>query len=266
MAANMMYTAVAGLDTFNEALTVVSDNIANANTTGFKSNTVDFGDLVSGLIATADGNPTAQGVGSSVLGVTADFSTGAQVQTGNWSDLMNQGTGFFAVENPTSKAVSYTRDGSFEVNSSGLLTDMESNDVLDSAGNTITIASGTTDLTVDQFGNISGVLSGATTASYIDTVGVTSFSNPNGLIREGNNDYATGANVGTITIANPVAGVTGATGDTAGTVISGALEGSNVDLTAQMVNLIDYQADYQGNSKSISIASENLQTVVNLIR
>ena len=51
-----MYTAVAGLNTFNEALSVVSDNIANANTTGFKSNTVDFGDLVSGLIATADNN------------------------------------------------------------------------------------------------------------------------------------------------------------------------------------------------------------------
>ena len=64
MAANMMYTALAGLNTFNTALSVVSDNIANANTTGFKSNTVDFGDLVSGLIPTADGNTTAQGVGS----------------------------------------------------------------------------------------------------------------------------------------------------------------------------------------------------------
>jgi flagellar hook protein FlgE len=266
MAANMMYTAVSGLDTFNEALSIVSDNIANANTTGWKTNIVDFGDMVSGLIATADGVPTAQGVGSSVLGVTSNFTTGAEIQTGNWSDLMNQGTGFFSVQNPTSNAVSYTRDGSFEVNSAGLLTDMEGNDVLDSAGKTITIASGTTDLTVDQFGNLTGVLSGATTATYIDTVGVTTFSNPNGLIREGNNDYAAGANVGTITIANPVSGANGATSDLAGTVISGALEGSNVDLTAQMVNLIDYQADYQANSKSISTASEDLQTVVNLIR
>ena len=57
MAANMMYTAVAGLNTFNTALSVVSDNIANANTTGLKSNTVDFGDLVSGLIATQTATP-----------------------------------------------------------------------------------------------------------------------------------------------------------------------------------------------------------------
>jgi flagellar basal body rod protein FlgG len=266
MSANMMYTAVAGLDTFNEALSVVSDNIANANTTGFKSNTVDFGDLVSGLIATSDGAPTAQGVGSSVLGVTSDFTTGAEIQTGNWSDLMNQGTGFFAVQNPTSNAISYTRDGSFELNSKGLLTDMNGNDVLDSAGNTITVAAGTTDLSVDQFGNLSGVLTGATTATYIDTIGVTSFSNPNGLIREGSNDFTAGANVGTVTVANPIAGAGGATSDTAGTVISGALEGSNVDLTSQMVNLINYQADYQANSKSISTASTDLQTVVNLIR
>ncbi len=266
MAANMMYTAVAGLDTFNEALSIVSDNIANANTTGWKSNTVDFGDLVSGLIATSDGVPTTQGVGSSVLGVTSDFTTGAEIQTGNWSDLMNQGTGFFAVQNPASNAVSYTRDGSFELNSAGLLTDMKGDDVLDSAGNTITVAAGTTDLSFDQFGNLSGVLTGATTATYIDTVGVTTFSNPNGLIREGNNDYAAGANVGTVTVANPIAGANGATSDTAGTVISGALEGSNVDLTAQMVNLINYQADYQANSKSISTASTDLQTVVNLIR
>ena len=266
MSANMMYTAVAGLDTFNEALSIVSDNIANANTTGWKANTVDFGDLVSGLIATSDGVPTSQGVGSTVLGVTSDFTTGSEIQTGNWSDLMNQGNGFFAVQNPTSKAVSYTRDGSFELNSAGLLTDMKGNDVLDSAGNTVTVAAGTTDLSIDQFGNLSGILTGATTPTYIDTVGVTTFSNPNGLIREGNNDYTAGANVGTITIANPIAGAGGAAQDTAGTVISGALEGSNVDLTSQMVNLIDYQADYQANSKSIETGNTLLQTVVNLIR
>ncbi len=265
MAADMMYTALSGLDTFNTALSVVSDNIANANTTGFKCNTVDFGDLVSGLISTADGAPTAQGVGSSVLGITSDFTTGSEIQTGNWSDLMLQGTGFFSVENPTSNAVSYTRDGAFSVNSAGLLTDESGNDVLDSGGKTITIAAGTTDLSVDQFGNITGIAPGATTATYIDTIGITTFSNPNGLVREGKNDYTPGPNAGAPIVANP-AGQGGATSDTGGTIISGALEGSNVDLTAQMVNLIDYQADYQANSKSIETGNTLLQTVVNLIR
>ena len=266
MAADMMYTALSGINSFNTALTVISDNISNSGTTAFKASTVDFGDLVSGLISTADGAPTAQGVGSSVLGITSDFQTGSEIQTGNWSDVMIQGDGFFSVENPTSSAVSYTRDGSFQVNGTGLLTDMNGNEVLDSAQATITIAPGTTDLSVDQFGNITGILSGATTATYIDTIGITTFSNPNGLIRQGKNDFMAGGNVGTVAVANPVSGAAGATSDTAGTIISGALEGSNVDLTAQMVNLIDYQADYQANSKSIETGNTLLQTVVNLIR
>ena len=83
MAADMMYTALSGLDTFNSALSVVSDNIANANTTGWKSNTVDFGDLVSGMLPTADGVTTAQGVGSTVLGINSDFATGSEVQSGS---------------------------------------------------------------------------------------------------------------------------------------------------------------------------------------
>src|SRR5208337_2240209 len=126
MAADMMYTALAGLNTFNTALSVVSDNISNANTTGFKSNTVDFGDMVSGLISTPNaGNAVAAGSGSTVLDVETNFTTGSeQVVTGTWSDLMIQGTGFFSVENPTSSAVSYTRDGEFQVNSKGDLVDM----------------------------------------------------------------------------------------------------------------------------------------------
>ena len=205
MAANMMYTAVAGLNTFNEALSVVSDNIANANTTGFKSNTVDFGDLVSGLIATADAVPLrAQGVGSTILGVSTNFTTGSEIQTGTWSDLMIQGTGFFSVQNPTSSADSYTRDGSFEVNSSAYLTDMEGNEVLDSAGKTITIdrpeAPHTPVMPSTSIGKITGTITTGTTAIPIGQLGVTTFSNPNGLIRDGDNYYTPGANAGTVTI------------------------------------------------------------------
>ncbi len=261
MAASMMYTALAGLNTFNTALTVVSDNIANANTTGFKSNTVDFGDLVSGLIATPNAaNSVAEGAGSTVLGVETDFSTGSEIQTGTWSDLMLQGGGFFSVQNPAaSSPIEYTRDGSFEVNSSGVLTDMNGNDVLDVKGKTITITPGTyTSVAVDQSGDVNGTTSAGVTTT-IDTIGITTFSNPNGLIRVGENDYSAGANAGTVTLAAAGTGQ-------AGTITSGALEGSNVDLTAQMVNLIDYQADYQANSKSISTDSTDLQTVVNLIR
>ena len=261
MAANMMSTALAGLNTFNTALSIVSDNIANANTTGWKSNTVDFGDLVSGLLATSSSNTTAQGVGSSVLGVRSDFTTGSEVQTGTWSDLMIQGSGFFSVQDPTSSLVSYTRDGSFQVDTSGYLTDMNGNQVLDVSGKPIQITNPSTysSFAIDKYGNLTGTDSTGA-VSQIDQIGISTFSNPNGLVREGNNDYTPGSSAGA-----PTTPATAGTGQ-AGTIISGALEGSNVDLTAQMVNLINYQADYQANSKSIETGNTLLQTVVNLIR
>jgi flagellar hook protein FlgE len=260
MSDNMMYTAIAGLNTFNEALSVVADNIANANTTGFKSNTVDFGDLVSGLIATSNNNTVAQGVGSTILGVTADFTTGSEIQTGTWSDLMIQGNGFFAVKD-SGGATYYTRDGSFSINSSGVLSDANGNEVLDDTGAPITVAnpSSYVSFAVDKYGNLTGTDSTGTVTT-LGTIGVTTFSNPNGLIRDGNNYYTPGANAGIQ--SSPFSADTGQ----AGQIISGALEDSNVDLTAQMVNLIDYQADYQANSKSITTDNEMIQTITNLIR
>ncbi|MGA2733676.1 MAG: flagellar hook basal-body protein [Syntrophobacteraceae bacterium] len=263
MSADLMYTALAGLNTFNTALSVVSDNISNANTTGFKSNTVDFGDIVSGLIATSNaGNAVAAGAGSSVLNVETNFTTGsAQAQTGTWSDLMIQGSGFFSAENASSKAVYYTRDGEFQVNASGDLVDTNGNDVLSSSGKAITGLDPSTysSFSIDQNGNIDGTAISTGAVTTIGVIGVTTFSNQNGLIRIGENDYTPGGNAGTAT--------TGAAGaGQAGTISSGALEGSNVDLTQQMVNLIDYQADYQACSKAVTTGNNNLQTVVSLIR
>ena len=116
-----------------------------------------------------------------------------------------------------------------------------------------------TSFAVDKFGNLTGT-DAAGVVTNLGTIGVTTFSNPNGLVREGKNDYAPGSSAGP-----PTTPATAGTGQ-AGTIISGALEGSNVDLTAQMVNLINYQADYQANSKSIETGNTLLQTVVNLIR
>lgn len=262
MSSNMMYTAISGLNTFNEALSVVSNNIANANTTAYKSETVDFGDLVSGYMPTVYSDDTSQGVGSTILSTSSDQTTGTEMETNTWSDLMLQGGGYFEVQNPTSSADYYTRDGSFEVNSSGYLTDMDGNEVLDSTGNAISVApaSGTTysSYSIDQYGNIYGVQTNGTQVS-IDQIGVTSFSNPSGLVSDGNNLMSPGTNSGSATPGTAGSGQ-------AGTIISGALEDSNVDITQQMVNLIDYQADYQANSKSITTGNTLLQTVVNLIQ
>ncbi|MDR3570047.1 MAG: flagellar hook basal-body protein [Syntrophobacteraceae bacterium] len=266
MSANMMYTAISGLGTFNEALSVVSDNIANANTTAYKSQTVDFGNLVSGFMPTVyDNNTTSQGVGSSILSTASNQNTGTEVQTSLWSDLMLQGGGFFTVQNTHSNADYYTRDGSFEVNPTGYLTDKNGNEVLDGSGSPIQVEADPTNpvyssYSIDQFGNLSGITSAGSTAT-IGQLGVTTFSNPSGLVSVGNNMFTTGntgSNAGTAVVGTAGAGQ-------AGTILSGALEGSNVDLTTQMVNMINFQADYQANSKSIVTANTLLQTVVNLI-
>ncbi len=260
-----MYTAIAGLNTFNEALSVVSDNIANANTTGFKDNTVDFGDLVSGIIATANSsNITAQGVGSAITGVSTNYTTGPEIQTGTWSDCMIQGNGFFEVQNPTTGQTSYTRDGAFQLNSSGYLVDTNGNEVLNNAQQTIQVEPTPTAPTYSSYaigedGQITGTNATGTVPIPNGQLGVFTFPNSNGLIRDGDNYYTPGTSAGAVIVG------TAGTGQ-AGLITSGALEGSNVDLTSEMVNLIDYQADYQANSKSITTANTLLQTVVDLIR
>ncbi|MGA2403223.1 MAG: flagellar hook basal-body protein [Syntrophobacteraceae bacterium] len=262
MSNNMMYTAISGLDTFSSALSVISDNIANANTTAYKSNTLDFGDLVSGFLPTTNVHSTAQGVGSMVLGVTSDFGTGGQIQTGTWSNLMIQGNGFFCVQDPTTKTDYYTRDGSFQLGADGYLEDMHGNQVLESDGKTpiqIEAKPATpvySSYAIDKFGNVTGTAASGTVTT-IGQIGVTTFPNPNGLIRDGQNMYTPGSSAGAAILGTAGSGQ-------AGPITSGTLEGSNVDLTTQMVDLITYQADYQANSKSVQTGNDLLQTVVNL--
>jgi flagellar hook protein FlgE len=265
MAANMMYTALSGLDVFNEALSVTSNNIANANTTAYKSQSLDFGNMVSGLMQTVYSDDTSQGVGATILGTTSDQSTGVEQKTNTWSDLMLQGGGFFKVQNPTTTVDSYTRDGSFQVNSAGNLTDMAGNNVLSSTDAVINLTPPTTttptvytSYSVDQSGVV-WALQASGVETSIAQIGVSTFSNPSALVSNGDNLLSPGVNSGTPTLGTAGSGM-------AGTIISGALESSNVDLTQQMVDLINYQADYQANSKSIATGDNILQTVVNLIQ
>ncbi|MFZ2445926.1 MAG: flagellar hook basal-body protein [Syntrophobacteraceae bacterium] len=260
---NSMFTAVTGLDTFGTALSIVSDNIANANSTGFKSGTARFGDLVSGYYATQAAEPQSQGTGTSLLGVATDFTTGPTVHTGTWSNAMIQGNGFFSVRD-TNNTTLYTRDGSFRVDATGQLTNMNGYEVLGSDGNPIQVddpaAPAYVGYEINNAGEIYGTPSGGGTRVLIGTLMLTTFPNQEGLIRNGSNMYTPGADAGT-----PVTNA-GGTNTQAGEVIAGALEGSNVDLAEQMVNMIIYQSDYTANSKAITTANNMLDTVVNLVR
>jgi flagellar basal body rod protein FlgG len=198
-----------------------------------------------------------------MVGIATDFSTGPTLQTGTWSNAMIQGNGFFSVQN-TNGVTNYTRDGSFRVDSSGYLSNMEGDQVLGSDGKPIQIEADPTNPTytsyqINKAGQIYGTLPGGTSTALIGTLRVSTFPNQEGLIRNGNNLYYPGASAGA-----PIDS-TGGVGQ-AGTITAGAIEGSNVDIGKEMVNMIIDQSDYTANSKSIQTANEMLQTVVNIIR
>jgi flagellar hook protein FlgE len=249
--------------------------VANANTTGFKANMVRFCDMVDGYVSTQASDTDRAGAGSAILGVGTDFAQGSMINTSTWSDLAISGDGFFNVQNLDAAGnltgpVYQTRDGSFHLDKNGYLVNNLGYAVLDATGTGAirvepTPANPTyTNYRVDADGNIWGT---PTTADPVTgfapvirgQIGLTTFPNPEGLIRMGSNLYSQGPEAGTAVTAAPNSGPRGF-------ILDLTLENSNVDLATEMVNMIIYQADYNANSKSITVASQMLETMVNLIR
>jgi flagellar hook protein FlgE len=264
-----MYIGVSGLNAFGSAMTVLSDNVANANTTGFKSSEVRFGDLVSSYYVTQGIDNDRQGSGTSILGVSSDFSQGPIQTTSNWSDVAINGTGFYNVQlmstpGTLSGTVYYTRDGSFHMDSSGYLVNSQGYAVLNSAGAAIQVEPTPatpvyTNYTIDTDGIIWGTPVAGGAAVNRGQLRVTTFPNQDGLIRSGGNLFTVGTQAGT-----PVNSV--ANTASTGSILSRAIEGSNVDIASEMVTMIVYQADYTANSKSITVGDNMLNVVINLIQ
>jgi flagellar hook protein FlgE len=265
-----LYIGVSGLNSFGSALAVVSDNVANANTTAFKSSSARFGDLVSSYYSTQSRDTDRAGAGSSILGISTDFGQGSIISTSDWTDLALNGEGFFSLRlldatgAPTG-ATSYTRDGSFSVDQNGYLVNSQGFGVLGSDGNPIRVEPDpahpvNTNYIFDANGQLWGSpIAGGAAVTIGAPLRISTFPNQDGLIRQGANRYSVGPETGT-----PV----DSTANTAATgqILSRSLEGSNVDLASQMVNMIIYQADFNANSKSITTGDNMLNTVVNLIR
>jgi flagellar hook protein FlgE len=271
-----LYIGVSGLNTFGSALAVVSDNVANANTTGFKGSSVRFGDMVSSFYATQSQDTDRAGAGSNILGIATNFSQGPIVGTSDWTDLAINGEGFFDMQmldssNAPTGQIYYTRDGSFHVNAAGYLVNSQGYGVLDSTGAPLQAEPSPsnpqyTNYTFDASGQLRGTYTrdiGAFKAGDVTTIGgplrISLFPNQDGLIRQGANLFSIGPEAGAPynTVAN-----TASTGQ----VLSRNIEGSNVDLASEMVNMIIYQADYNANSKSITTGDNMLNTVISLIR
>lgn len=266
------YTSLSGLRAAQTDLGVIAHNIANAETTGFKKSDTQFADLVAG--GAASDPRMMKGIGVAVSAIAQNFTLGAVEQTGNVTDLAITGDGFFAVRNGESGKTAFTRNGAFMLDQGGFVHDGAGNRLqmigVDGSGNPV--ASGATADTRLPLANPAGAdLAGVTigkdgtiSAAYADgavtnvgRVALASFTSPVGLRPLGNSKWeATGLS------GAPEIGFPG--GGRNGTLLSGALERSNVDLAEEMVGLISAQRNFQANAKAIDTASQLSQTIINL--
>ena len=255
-----LWVAKTGLDAQQTRMDVISNNLANANTTGFKSARASFQDLVYQNLRQPGGQTTEQtqapsglmlGTGVRVAGSEKLFTQGNIEQTGNSLDVAVQGRGFLQVTMPDG-TIAYTRDGSLHMDQNGQIVTANGYAV-DPA---VSIPANAQSVTIGSDGTISVSLPGQAATQQIGTVQLADFINPAGLQPNGDNLYLETASSGSPQIGQP--GLNGL-----GTLAQGALESSNVNVVEQMVDMIETQRTYEMNSKAVSAADSMLQFLTN---
>jgi len=267
------FTSLSGMRNAETDLSVISHNIANAETAGFKKSNASFSDLV----ATGGGaDPRlTPGIGAAVSSITQDFGLGALEQTGRGLDVAINGDGFFATANPVSGDITFTRNGNFQLDASGELRDSSGNQVqafpVDASGNpTSTVPAGvlvpTTNAAGSSLSSVSIDARGVVAASYSDgtnepvaKIALASFASTGGLRSIGQTKWEASARSGAPQYGDPGIG-------NFGKIMSGTLERSNVDLAEEMVSLLTAQRNFQANARAIDTATAISQTVLNLQR
>ncbi len=259
-----LWTAGTGMKGQQTNMDVISNNIANVNTTGFKKYRVDFQDLMyqnmraAGTNTGDDNNQVPTGVdlghGVKVAATQRVYLQGAFQETGNTLDMAIQNDGFFQINMPDG-TIAYTRDGSFKKDETGR--------VVTSDGYTlepaITIPDDATSVTISPDGRVSVTIAGQNEPDEIGQIELARFINPAGLVAIGQNLVTQSAASGEPMISNPGT-------DGAGTVVQRYLEMSNVQLVEEMVNMIVCQRAYEINGKAVTTSDEMLQTAVSLKR
>ncbi len=256
-----LYTAATGMNAQNLNMDVVSNNLANVNTVGFKKSRADFEDLIYQTMrqpgaSQADGQmiPTGIQVGLGVKPVAIQklFSQGNFQHTENQLDLVIEGEGFFKVLKGDQEV--YTRAGAFKLDNNGVIVDSNGY-VLQPQ---ITVPEGTTSLVIDPTGQVTA-LDNQGNQNVLGNIVIYKFANNAGL-------YARGKNLFTPTPASgdPVEGNPGT--NEYGTIAQGFLEMSNVSVVDEMVNMIIAQRAYEANSKAIQTSDQMLQLANNVKR
>ncbi len=287
-----LYSAVSGLRGHQTMLDVIGNNISNVNTASFKSSRVIFSDLyyqtLAGASAATDAtggnNPTQIGYGALVSSIDVVNSRSSFQQTSRSLDLYISGEGYFAVQNPTG-GTSYTRLGALSFDPDGNLLDSSGSYML---GQVLATPVGVNDpvpampatpvkinianlneytsISIDAKGVITGVYSPADLTDpaagetrKLAQLAIAVFQNPDGLLESGTSYYDETVNSGTATFV-------AAGSPTAGALVSGGLEMSNVDLSKEFTDMIIAQRGFQANARVITTSDQVLEELVNLKR
>ena len=251
-----LWVAKTGLDAQQTEMAVISNNLANVNTTGFKKGRAVFQDLLYQNVQQV-GSATTQntqapsgiemGTGVNLVATEKVYTQGNINQTGNTFDIAINGGGFFQVLMPDG-SLAYTRDGSFQLSATGQLVTASGYPVQPA----VTVPQGAQSVNIGTDGTVQVQLAGQSAPSTVGTLQLANFVNPAGLQPNGQNLLLASAASGTAQTGQP--GVTGL-----GTLQQGSVESSNVNVVEEMVDMIETQRAYEMNTKAIATNDQMLQ-------
>lgn len=255
-------SAATGMEAQQLNIDIISNNLANVNTTGFKKSRGDFQDLLYQTVVPA-GTPSSNstqmptgiqvGMGVKPVAVQKIFTQGDYQETGNSLDLAIEGDGFYQITQPNG-VVAYSRAGAFKLDSEGGIVTSDGYQIEPS----ITIPSTASSITISSSGLVS-VTNSDGSVTEVGQIELARFMNPSGLNSIGKNLYLVTASSGEAATGTPGE-------DGFGTISQGYLEMSNVNIVEEMVNMITAQRAYEVNSKAIQTADEMFQKANDLKR
>ena len=253
---NSLWIAKTGMTAQQTQLDVISHNLANVSTTGFKRNRAEFQDLIYQNLRQVGAQTTEEnqlptglhlGLGVNVVATSRNFTQGGLQQSGNNLDVAINGDGFFEITLPDG-TTGYTRDGSFQLDAQGRI--VTSGGLPVAPG--ITVPAGTKSISISENGEVSAIVAGSVAPQPLGSLSMSSFVNSAGLQPVGQNMFKESAASGA-----PQQGTPGTNG--LGIVRQGFLETSNVNVVEELVNMIQTQRAYEMNSKAIQTSDQMLQ-------
>lgn len=256
-----LWTATTGMSAQTLNIDVISNNLANVSTTGFKRSRADFQDLLYQIME-VPGSPTSDetesptgiqvGLGVKTAGITKNFTTGDIIQTENELDVAIEGDGFFQVDMPNGNT-GYTRAGTFRLDGDGRIVTSDGYPLQPE----INIPEDATEVTISESGVVSALLGDETESTELGNIDLANFVNPAGLLAVGRNLFRETESSGAAALGTPGE-------DGFGTLLQGYYENSNVNLVEELAHLITSQRAYEINSRVVSTSDEMMQTVTNL--